>query len=88
MLFRMMNAKTILSAAMFGVFLLASGVTPVKAGDRDECHERVEKAEAKYRREVERHGEHSRQAERRHEDLERARESCGDRDRDHDHDRH
>ena len=80
--------KTTLVAAIFGVFLLVGCVAPALAGDRDrECRERIEKAEAKLRREIDRHGEHSRQAEKRRYELESARESCGrDRDRDRDHD--
>ena len=87
-----------LLAAVFGAFLLVGcgahygrrpglgGVPPTRAGDRDqECRERIRKAEAKLRREIERHGEHSRQAEKRRHELERERERCGgDRYRDHD----
>ena len=92
--------ETALLATVFGAFLLVGcgphygrrsglgGVAPTRAGDRDhECRERIDKAEAKLRREIDRHGEHSRQAEKRHFELERARERCGrGRDRDHDRD--
>jgi len=80
--------KTTLLAAVFGAFLLVGSVAPALARDRDdECRERIHKAEARLRHEIERHGEHSRQAEKRRHELERARERCGrDRDRDHDHD--
>ena len=82
--------KATLVAAMFGVFLLVGCVVPTLAGDRDhECRERIEKAEAKLRREIDRHGERSRQAEKRRHELDEARERCrGDRDRDHPHDNH
>ena len=75
--------KATLVAAMFGVFLLVGCVAPARAGDRDhECRERIHKAEEKLRHEIDRHGERSRQAEKRRHELERARESCGrDRDR-------
>ena len=82
--------KATLVAAMFGVFLLGGCVVPILAGDRDhECRERIEKAEAKLRREIDRHGERSQQAEKRRHELEEARERCGgDHDRDHHHDNH
>lgn len=88
MLLRVKRGKTTLLAAMFGVFLLVGGVAPILAGDRDrDCRERIHKAEAKLRREIDRHGEHSQQAHKRRYELERARERCGgDRDRDHNHD--
>ncbi len=54
------------------------------ARDRDDkCAQRVHKAQEKLEKDVRRHGEHSRQAEKRRRELERAREGCrGDRDRD------
>jgi len=87
MLLRLKHGKTTLLAAVFGVFLLVGGVTPILAGDRDsDCRERIHNAEANLKREIDRHGEHSRQAEKRRHELERVRESCGrDRDRDHEH---
>ena len=86
MLLRVKPGKTILLAALFGVLLLVGAAAPTLAGDRDDkCRERVHKAEMKLRREIERHGEHSRQAEKRRNELERARERCGGgHDRDHD----
>jgi len=82
--------KTTLVAAMLGVFLLVGCVASALAGDRDhECRERIEKADAILRREIDRHGERSRQAERRRHELEETRERCrGDRDRDYNHDNH
>ena len=88
MLFTLKRWETTLLVAVFGAFLLIGGVTPTLAGDRDhECREKIHKAEAKLRREIDRHGERSRQAEKRRYELERARERCG-RDRDRDHDNH
>jgi len=88
MLLTVKRGKTSLLAALFGAFLLVGGVALTLAGDRDhECRERIHKAEAQLRREIDRHGERSRQAEKRRYELERARERCGyGRDRDHDHD--
>ncbi|MGD0920433.1 MAG: hypothetical protein ABSA70_01555 [Terriglobia bacterium] len=87
MLLGVERGKTTLLAAVFGAFLLVGSVAPIVARDRnDECRERIHKAEAKLRRAIERHGEQSRQAQKRRYELERARERCGrDRDRDHDH---
>ena len=88
MLLTVKRGETALLAAVFGAFLLVGGVAPTLAGDRDyECRERIQKAEAKLRREIDRHGERSRQAEKRRYELERALERCGrgrDRDRDRD----
>ena len=82
--------KTTLVAVMLGICLLVSCLVPALAGDRDhQCRERIEKAEARLRREIDRHGERSRQAEKRRHELDEARERCrGDRDRDNHHDEH
>ena len=61
---------------------------------RERCERRIHKAEQNLRQAIDRHGEGSRQARRRHEQLEEVRRRCGfrdhdrdrDRDRDHDHD--
>ena len=90
MLLTLKRWEITLLAVVFGAFLLVGAAAPTLARDRDDkCRERIHKAEAKLRREIDRHGERSRQAEKRRYELERARESCGrdrDRDRDHDHD--
>ena len=102
MLLTVKRRETALLAAVFGAFLLVGcgahygrrpglgGGPPTRAGDRDyECRERIRKAEAKLRREIDRHGEHSRQAQKRRYQLDRELERCGrgrDRDRDHDRD--
>ena len=88
MQFAVKRWETTLLAVAFGACLLVSGVAPALAGDRDyECRERIHKAEEKLRHEIDRHGERSRQAEKRRHELERVRESCG-RDRDRNRDNH
>jgi hypothetical protein len=100
MLLTLNRGQTTLLAAVFGAFLLVGcgthpgrrsgpgGVARTPAGDRDHaCRERIQKAEAKLRREIDRHGEHSRQAQKRRYELDRELERCGrgrDRDRDRD----
>jgi len=44
--------------------------------DRDKCRHRVEKAEAQLNTAIEKHGEHSSQAQERRRDLNNVRESC------------
>ena len=70
---------------------------PARADDRDERHEKCEKrihqAEDKLRDAVNRHGEESRQARKRREELEEAKRRCGDHHDmdhhdDHDHEQH
>ena len=98
MLLTVRQRETALLAVVFGAFLLVGcgahygrrsglgGAPPNRPGDRDNgCRDRIQKAEAKLRREIDRHGEHSRQAQKRRDELDRVRERCGrDRDRDHD----
>lgn len=104
MLLTVKRREATLLAAVFGAFLLVGcgahpgrrsglgGVAPTRAGDQDNaCRERIHKAEAKLRREIDRHGEHSRQAQKRRSELDRELERCGrgrDRDRDRDRDNH
>jgi len=75
--------KNILFVPALGVLLLAGGVARTQASDNNRrCEQRIHQAEEKLRREIDRHGEHSRQAEKRRHELEQARRSCGeDRDR-------
>jgi len=82
--------KPVLLAAVLASLFLLVGMSPLKAGDRDhKCEQRIHKVEARLRDAVQHHGEHSRQAEKRRDDLHRAREACHEfGDRDHDHDRH
>ena len=72
------------AAVMAGIFLVSSAGLAL-ADER--CEERVHKAERNLEREVQKHGEHSRQAEKRRHELDEAREKCGH-DHDRDHDRH
>ena len=78
--------KSILFVPALGVLLLTGGVARTQAGDNDrQCEQRIHRAEEKLRKEIDRHGEQSPQAEKRRHELEEARRSCGG---DHDHDRH
>jgi hypothetical protein len=75
--------KKILFVPVLGVLLLAGGVARTQAGDNErQCDQRIHKAEENLRKAVDRHGEHSSQAEKRRHELEEAKRSCGgDRDR-------
>jgi len=75
--------KNILFVPALGVLLLAGGVARTQASDNDrQCQQRIHRAEEKLRKEIDRHGERSRQAEKRRHELEEAQRSCGgDRDR-------
>lgn len=57
----------------FSALLLFGSVT---ASAEDRCERRIRNAEAQLQQAVRRHGEHSRQAENKRRNLERARESC------------
>lgn len=86
MLHRVKRCKSILFVVALGVWLLAGGVAPAHAGDRDhdrKCEKRIHKAEEKLRKEVERHGEQSRQAEQKRHELEEARRSCHEEHQEH-----
>ena len=82
------NLRSTVVGAVLVSFLLA-GVAFAQPSDRDDkCERRVRKAEARLDQAIRRHGEGSRQARQRREQLEQARRSCHrDRDRDHDSDR-
>ncbi len=76
--------KCILFVSALAVMLLAGGVASTQASGNDRhCEQRIHKAEENLRKAVDRHGEHSGQAEKRRHELEEAKRSCGD-----DHDRH
>ncbi|HEX4606063.1 MAG TPA: hypothetical protein VH724_18830 [Candidatus Angelobacter sp.] len=87
------KTKTAIAALVLASLMV--GAIPARAfddhdRDRDErCERRIRSAEDKLRDAERKHGEHSRQAQKRRHDLEEARERChhGDHDRDHDHDR-
>jgi hypothetical protein len=82
----------VLAAALGGMFLLGSGA--VQAADRDKdrekCEQRIHKAEDNLRKQIDHHGEHSRQAESARRNLDEQRDKCrrefGDHDRDRDRD--
>jgi len=54
--------------------LLVAGSVSASAADR--CGKRIHKAEMNLQQAVSRHGEHSRQAEKRRRELDKVRESC------------
>lgn len=85
----------ILCIALLTVAGLVGSSLPVRADDEHERHERCERdihrAEDKLHDAIERHGERSRQAEKRRHELEEVRHRChwrDDHDHDHDHDQH
>jgi hypothetical protein len=84
-----MQFQRMVTAAVLAASLLMTGTLPVAARDRDDkCEKRVRRAEERLHDAERKHGEHSRQAEKRRQDLERERSGCRtDRDRDRDHDR-
>ena len=81
----MTHAQKMLSIALLIIAGLVGGSLPARADDR--CERKIHKAEEKHREAVQRYGENSRQAHKRHEQLEEVRRQCG-RDHDRDHDQH
>ncbi len=76
------RAGTVVLAMTFA----ASSATFVMARDHDDhCQDKVRKAEDKLRRDEQKHGDHSRQAEKDRRSVEQARAKC---DAYRDHDRH
>jgi len=70
--------KRILCVPALGALLLAGGAARTQARDNDrQCNQRIHKAEENLRKAVDRHGEQSRQAEKRRHELEEAQRSCG-----------
>jgi hypothetical protein len=83
-----MTRKSGILAAVLAAIFLAGSAVPSKALDRDDkCEQRIHKAETNLQKAVQRHGEHSRQAEKRRHQLEETRERCRH-DRDHDQEHH
>jgi len=90
----------ILCVALLTIVGLVGSSLPIRAQDRDDrdnrhsqCERRIHQAEDKLRDAIQRHGEGSKQARKRHEELEQVRRNCPDmdrhdRDHDHDHDQH
>ena len=82
------SLKNLCIALLFIAGLVASSV-PAHADRDDKCERKIHQAEEKLHKAIERHGENSPQAHKRHEQLEEVRRHCGrdrDHDRDHDHD--
>jgi len=86
------SSKT-LSIALLSLAGLVASSVPARADRDDKCEKRIHQAEERLRSAIQRHGENSKQAHKRREQLEEAQRSCGgrrdhdrDRDRDHDHD--
>ncbi|HEU4416380.1 MAG TPA: hypothetical protein VFT65_16445 [Candidatus Angelobacter sp.] len=78
------KGKALIAAAIVCVFI--AGAVPARALDRDHdndrrCEQRIRNAENNLHNAERKHGEHSRQAEKRRHELEEARERCH-------HDRH
>jgi len=74
----MQKAKAFIAACVVSLFL--AGALPVRALDRDHdghrCERQIRKAENNLQKAIRKHGERSRQAERRRHELEEARERC------------
>ncbi len=71
--------------AMIGGFLLIGGVRSAEARDRDNaCEQQMRNAEANYQKAVRKHGEHSKQANKRRQQMEQVRDRCRGEQKDHD----
>ena len=72
----MQRARALIAACVVSLFLV--GAVPVRALDRDghRCEKQIRKAEYNLQKAIRKHGERSRQAERRRHELEEARERC------------
>ena len=84
----------ILCVAVMTIVGLVGSSLPVRADDdrRERCERQIHQAEDRLRVAIERHGENSRQAHNRREQLEQVRRHCPERHddhhEDHDHDQH
>ena len=88
-----MSGKTTVAAVLGGI-LMIGGALPLRADERSDCEKRVHKAEQNLQHEIDRHGEHGKNVDKRRAELDRARADCHmretnemnrDHDRDHDH---
>jgi len=83
-----MLAKKVFRPAFLGAVLSASLLVgtaiPANADQDDRCRRDVHKAEQNLEKAIQKHGEHSRQAEDRRHQLEELRERCHMRGEDHD----
>ena len=91
----MTRRMRILCVALLTVAGLGGSSLPARADDRDKnngCERRIHLAEDKRRDAVSRHGEESKQARKRRQELEEVKRQCGDHHdmdhHDHDHDQH
>jgi hypothetical protein len=83
----MSYARKMFSISLLTIIGFLGASVPLRADEAHErCERRIHKAEEKLRIAVRRYGEHSRQAHKRHEQLEEERRRCGYRDHDHDRD--
>ncbi len=84
----MTRSLKMLFIALLSIAGLVGSSVPARADRDDKCEKRIHQAEDKLRDAIQRHGEHSKQAHKRREQLEEVRRRCGyrDHDRDHDHD--
>ena len=73
---------TLISLVLSGCLL--GGVVPLHAKRRNDCERRIRNAEQSLSKEIRKHGEHSRQADKRRHDLRNVRAQCHGFDRDHD----
>ena len=69
-----MFRKTRLITALLGGFLLLDTFVPTVAAD--DCRDRVRKAEENVKKQTDRHGEHSKQAEQARYNLDKVRRDC------------
>jgi len=68
------KSKTLVSTLVIALFL--AGAFPVSALANERCEERIRRAEERLHQAERKHGEHSRQAQRRRHELEEARAHC------------
>ena len=72
----MLKKTRILVAALMIAGFAGAIVPNVKAVAEDRCERRIHEAEAKLQDAIAKHGEHSKQAEKRRHDLEETRRQC------------
>lgn len=73
--FYKVTGAIVLAASLFSGVAAVQAQTP--AARRYRCERRLHRAEAALQRAIQRHGEHSRQAERRRQELAEVRARCG-----------
>jgi len=75
MRFKTFCTKSIFAASL-AVMFFAAGSTPARADREDRCHRDFRHAQENLDKAVRKHGEHSRQAEKRRRELEEVRDRC------------